>query len=161
MAVLAVLFGIGMIVSDVKANYEYERTVSGLWDLSVKASTLELKSQYLDKFVAAVDSAHLSGNDAIVFKTPANDVGLNITALKSLQQRMHEIRGMDVQSFQYQQAISQITAQEQEGATEMLSVIEGAWFLNHHFWLWGWVELLVFLALIVAVIMGVAVASLD
>lgn len=138
----------------VRANYEYERTVGSFWNLSVKASTLELKADYLNRFVAAVDSAHLSGNDAIFFPTPDNSIEQNLMALHSLQQRMSEIRGMDVTSFQYQQAISQITSQEQDEATAMLSVIQGRWFLDHHLIFWDWVGGIIGFSVIVGFVLS-------
>ena len=133
-----VLFGV-WVFGAVHANYEYEQTIGSFWELSDRASALDLKADYLDKYVAALDSAHLSGHDAIIFPTPQNDVGQNLTALRSLQTRMHEIRTMDVQSFAYQQAISQITAQEQGQAQPMLDVLEGRWYLDHHPLYWGWI----------------------
>lgn len=145
--IVAVLL-VWRIVADVKAHYEYQTNVASYWNLSVKASTLQMKSDYLDRFVAAVDSAHLTGHNAIVFPTPDNDVALNITTLKNLQHRMEEIRGMDVTSFAYQQAISQITAQEQDEATKMLGVIEGRWYLSHHPLLWDWISFVIYLLLI-------------
>lgn len=136
------------ITFNVKANYEYSRTIGSYWDLSVKASTLTMKADYLNKFVAAVDSAHLSGHNALFFPTPDNDVAQNIATLKNLQHRMEEIRGMDVTSFAYQQAISQITAQEQDEAQGMLSVISSSWFLVHHPLFWDWINILIYVLLV-------------
>lgn len=129
------------ISAEIVADYEYENTIGSYWNLSEKASSLELKSDYLDKFVVAVENAQLSGNDALWLKTPDNSVELNIIALHSLQSRMHEIKGMDVKSLAYQQAISQITAQEQGEATKMLDVIAGKWYLDKHILLWGWIDI--------------------
>ena len=140
---LALFFRVG-----IRGSYEYERTIGSYWSLSVKASALDAKADYLDKFVAAIDSAKLSGHDALLFPTPDNDVGQNIAALKTLQTRMREIRKMDVTGFAYQQAISQITAQEQGEAKEMLDVIEGRWWLDHHPYNWDWIGLVIALALV-------------
>src|SRR6266550_3352381 len=112
LAVIACVWLVVMIVGDVLTSYQYERQVGSFWELSVKASTLDKKADYLDQFVAAIDSAHLSGYNAVWLQTPDNSIAQNMVALHSLQKRMAEIRGMDVTSFAYQQAISQITAQE-------------------------------------------------
>lgn len=146
-AILMILSGI-FIKGCVSADYEYSRKIGSFWNLSVKASTLQLKADYLNRFVAAVDSAHLSGNNAIIFPTPDNSVEQNLTTLHSLQQRMAEIRNMDVTSFAYQQAISQITAQEQDEAVNMLGVIEGRWYLNNHLIYWDWIGILIGLGLL-------------
>lgn len=125
------------ITAEFQADYEYSRSIGSYWELSVKASTLSAKSEYLNKFIAAIDNAHISGNDAIWQFTPDNSAENNISTLKTLQSRMNEIKGMDVQSFAYQQAIQQITAQEQDEATKTLNVIQGCWYKSAHPLLWG------------------------
>ncbi len=135
-----------MIAGDVLTTYQYDKEVGSYWALSVKAATLDKKAEFLDHFIVAIDSAHLSGYNAIFLKTPDNSVEQNMAALRSLQSRMREIRNMDVTSFAYQQAISQITAQEQDEATRLLSVIEGRWFLTHWPLWWNWIETLFVLA---------------
>ncbi len=155
--VLLVVYG----CSDLQANYEYQSHIGSFWDLSVKASTLDVKADYLDKFVVAIEAADLHGNDAIIFPTPNNSVEQNIAALQSLQHRMHEIRAMDPTSFQYQTAMQQITAQEQDEAHDMLGVLEGRWYLSHHLFLWGWISGLCYVALIVVVCVAGLVAFGD
>ncbi len=139
MVAVALLVGGLHIYNGVRASYEYNVRIGSYWDLSVKASTIPAKADYLNQFVAAVDSAHLEGNNAMVFRTPNNSYTENRKALGTLQVRLGEIRGMDVASFQYQQAISQITAQEQDEAGALLGTFKGIWYKNHHFWYWDWV----------------------
>jgi hypothetical protein len=127
-------------VREVLYKYEYTRTIKSYWELSVKASTLEKKSEYLDQFVAGLNAAHLSGNNAIFFKTPDNSYEQNFAALTSLQTRMHEISEMNPKSFEYQVAIGQITAQEQGEAGKMLDQLEGVWYLNRHPSYWKWYD---------------------
>lgn len=144
------------------ANYEYENMVLSYWNLADKASTIPQKSEYLDRFVVALGSAQLPDHAAIWLKTPDNDVSQNMLALKSLQGRLHEIQGMDVQSFQYQQAIQQITAQEQGEASNMLAVFENAWYLSHHFFLYDWIGGVLFVGLgITAVGAFMGAAAVD
>lgn len=159
--ILAVAFAIWGVIAEVFADYEYSNQIESFWSLSVKASTLEQKTTYLDQFVSAIGNARLSPNDAVFLKTPDNSVEQNLIALKSLQNRMHEIKAMDVQSFQYQQAISQITAQEQGEAEHLLGVIEGAWYLENHPLLWQWYDLLKWLTLFVFGLTGVGLIASD
>jgi len=142
MFLIAPIFLTVHLVQEVYTNYIYDKTVQSYWDLGVKASTLEQKAAYIDQFVEALDAAHLRGSDAIIFPTPNNSAEQNMIALKSLQSRMREIQHMDVTSFQYQQAISQITAQEQGEARSMLDTLRGVWYKSNHFFLWGWVDTL-------------------
>ncbi len=99
----------------------------------MKVSTLNQKAISLDNYVMALEYSGLSGNNALVFETPNNSYEQNMVVLKSLQTRMHEIQGLDVQSFRYQQAISQITAQEQRRADDRLATFRGIWFRSNHF----------------------------
>jgi hypothetical protein len=157
--IVTVLFA-WRVVSDVRAHYEYSRGLESYWSLSVKASTLTMKADYLNRFVAAVDSAKLGGHNALFFPTPDNDFEQNVTTLRNLQHRMEEIRGMDVTSFAYQQAIAQITAQEQDEAHNMLGVIKGCWYLQHHFLLWDWVNVTIYLLFgLTFVIFGIIAAD--
>jgi hypothetical protein len=160
---LAVGLIVGWIVAEVRADYEYDNTIQSYWALSEKASTLQQKTSYLDKYVGAIEAAKLSGNDALVFKTPDNSYEQNLIALKSLQVRLHQIQGMDEQSFAYQTAIQQITAQEQGEAQKLTATFEGLWYLQHHFLLWDWIDFICWIGLIgllvVAIVIAVALAD--
>ena len=136
---IACLFLIGWIIYEVRADYDYDNTIGSFWSLSEKASTLQQKSVYLDQYTAALEAQHLEGmNDASFLKTPDNSYDQNLVALKSLQGRMHQIQGMDEQSFAYQTAIQQITAQEQGEASHLTATFEGCWYMKYNTLLWGW-----------------------
>lgn len=126
-------------IQEIYTNYECNRDLRSYWKLSAKASTLKQKSLYLDKFVANLEAAHLSGNNALILKTPDNSYEQNMTTLKSLQSRMEEIKSMDVKSFEYQQAMYQISAQEEGGVNGVGDLI-GVWYLDHHPSVWGWID---------------------
>lgn len=134
----------------VKANYEYNNTIKSSWDLADKASTIAQKSDYIDQFVAKLEASGLQGtNNALYFPTPDNSFDKNLEAVKSLQSRLHSVKTMDENSFAYQTAIQQITAQEQGEADNMLSVFSGSWWKVHHYYLWnGWWTLTIVLGLI-------------
>ena len=130
------------------ADYDYSRRVQSYWNLGIKASTLQQKSVFLDQYVAALDSSGLAGsNDALVFKTPDNSFDQNMVALKSLQGRISQIKGMDEQSFAYQTAIQQITGQEQGEAEHLVSTFKGCWYIRNHFFYWGWVGITIYILL--------------
>ena len=149
LALAATVWFFGLIADAVFADYNYSNSIGSYWELGVKASTLEKKADYLDRFVGALEKGNLADSSALWLKTPDNSTEQNFVALRSLQKRMHEIQAMDVKSFEYQQAISQITAQEQGEASNMLGVFKEAWYMNHHFFLWDWVELVSFAGLLV------------
>lgn len=132
-----VLFG-AFIATNVWADYSYKNNVLSNWSLADKASTITQKSEYVDKFVDALQAQQLNGcYDAMFLKTPDNSYDQNFIALQSLQTRLHDIQGMDPNSFQYQSAIQQITAQEQGQADDMLGVFSNCYQKVHYYWLWN------------------------
>jgi hypothetical protein len=121
-------------------RYQLNKTVMSYWSLADKASTIVKKSEYIDKFVTALEQEKYQGKyNAIVLTTPDNSYDYNFDVLKSFQNRLHEIQGMDITSFAYQTAIQQITAQEQGEAHAMINVFTGIWWKSNHFLLWNWV----------------------
>lgn len=149
----------GYIIADVCAHYEFERDIHSYWSLADKASSIEKKSEYLDQFVDALEKSRLAANDAVFFTTPDNSRDKNLEVLHSLQDRLHEIKQMDVSSLEYQQAMAQITAQEQGEAHHMLWTLEGCWYLSNHPMLWGWIEasaLILFVLALVVALLGLA-----
>ncbi len=129
---------IGYIVSGTRAYWEYETDIYSYWSLSDKASTIEKKSEYMDQYVGALEDAHLSGHNAAIFRTPDNSYEQNFIALQTLQQRLHDILHMDINSFEYQKAMEQITEQEQGDAFDMTHTFTGIWYKKHHPMLWSW-----------------------
>lgn len=162
---LMTVFWVVFISDCITSNYRYEQQFSSNWSLADKASTLDQKSDYINKFVTSLESSGMQGSyNAIWFSTPDNSFDSNLQALKSLQSRMTEIRGMNEKSFEYQQAISQITAQEQGEARKMLEVFEGCWYLHNHFLLWDWVGTTILIIAIFAslfLLIGILVVCLD
>jgi hypothetical protein len=127
------------ITMDIVGSYQYERDYQSYWNLADKASTIEQKAEYIDKYVNAIENGDMSGYNAIIFTTPDNSFDQNLIALKSLQGRLHEISKMNVNSFEYQTAISQITEQEQGEAYKMIKTFEGIWWKCHYILLWDWI----------------------
>lgn len=139
LVVLVCVFVILDITIGVYGWYRYSRDIGSYWSLAEKASTINQKADYIDKFVQALEGQGMSGQyNAVFFQTPDNSFDKNMEALKSLQTRLCEIKTMDITSFQYQTAIQQITAQEQGEANEMMGVFRGIWWKTHYLLLWNW-----------------------
>jgi hypothetical protein len=135
--------------------------VDAYWSLSDKASTLDQKSAYLDQYVSGIEGQTFAPNNATIFPTANTAFAQNLIALKSLQGRMHQIKGMDESSFAYQTAIQQITAQEQGEAQALTSTLEGCWMLQHHPMLWGWHLGLLLASLIFLIIGAIIWAAVE
>lgn len=152
------------IIFGVRANYQYKNSIESYWSLSEKSATISKKAEYMDKFVAAIQQQGFEGQyNSSFYKTPNNSYDQNFEALRSLQQRLHEIEGMDIRSFEYQTAIQQITAQEQGEADAMTSVFQGLWYKNHYVMLWNWVAYVQILSVIIVLIIAIILllASYD
>lgn len=135
---LAIILTITFSYLGIKSNYEYTKDYYSNWTLADKASTISQKAEYINKFVESLNNSGLQGSyNALIFTTPDNSFDQNFKALKSLQSRLESIKTMDENSFQYQSAIQQITAQEQGQAEDMLSVFSGCWYKVHYPILWG------------------------
>lgn len=149
---------ISSIIYGVTCNYRYEKEISSYWNLADKSSTITKKAEYIDKFVAAMEKQSFIGKyNAIFTKTADNSFDENFQALKTLQQRLHEISDMDVTSFQYQTAIQQITEQEQGEAYLMLNVFKGIYIKDNYFLLWNWVCGLQVILCLIGIIGGIAI----
>lgn len=146
------------IAGGIMGSYQYENEIKSYWELADKSSTVIKKAENIDKFVEALENSGLKGKyNAVFLTTPNNSFDLNFEALKTLQQRLHEIKDMDVTSFEYQIAIQQITGQEQGEANEMISVFKGIWWKENHFLLWNWVAWVQCLVCIGIVITGIVI----
>jgi len=136
------------------AIYKWNKMVKSYWDLADKSSTLEAKSYYIDQFVEALENLKLAEYSTILFKTPNNNVRKNLEALKTLQLRLRKAKQMNINSFEYQKAIEQITAQEQGEAKEMIDVIHQGWLLANYPLFWVWSAIFIFVLICVMGITG-------
>lgn len=132
------LFAISRGILRIYVSYEYTNEIGCNWDLSERASTIAQKSEYMTKFMKALEAAKLDGvNSNLIMETPESDFTQNMKALKSLQQRLIDISGMDENSFAYQTALQQITAQEQGEAHDMLDNLKECWKRQSHYTIWN------------------------
>lgn len=134
---------------------DYNQQHENYWELADRSSSIEDKYVYIDQMVKSFENSDLHGMyDASFYKNPSNNFDNNLQALKTLRDRLDEIKDMDVTSFEYQTAISQITAQEQGEARAMLTVLQGCWFKNNHILYWGWVATVFSILLAAMIIVG-------
>lgn len=142
-SVVICLLAVSMLLLDTKANYKFEKDYMSNWTLAEKSSTLEAKSVYLSKFLDSLKGGYENGNfsshNALFLKTDDNSFSKNLEALETLNSRLKEISTIDPNSFQYNTAIQQITAQEQGEAWAMLDVFEGCYYMSNYPYLWGWI----------------------
>lgn len=130
------LVWIWSVVSAFTANYRFKADYLSDWNLADKSSTLEAKSEYIDKFVENLQIGERAGDfsthGAIFLKNDANAFSENLKALKTLQSRLYEVKKMNPSSFEYNNAIQQITAQEQGEASEMINVFSESYTIKNY-----------------------------
>jgi predicted negative regulator of RcsB-dependent stress response len=163
--ILVAVFLIGFsIFGAVRMSYQWDNQFASPWNLADKSSTLSQKAEYIDKFVSNLKAGiDANDHDALYFKTPNNSCGENIKAVESLASRLHELQKADPESMAYQQAIQQITAQEQGEASEMITTLQGCWQKHAHPWYWNpWLGLL-YVTIVFGVISagGVIIAAFE
>lgn len=138
----------------VSTYYSYENDIGSYWDLADKSSTLNAKSDYIEKFIAALKKSKHSEFNAVIYKTPTVNFNNNIKALQTLSDRLKIVSKMDQTSFAYQTAIQQITGQEQGEAREMLDVFSGCYFLENYPVGWNWICGIIILGYCILFIVG-------
>lgn len=133
----------------IMADYKFEKKYLQEWNLADKSSTLQAKQEHIDKFVQSLEKGYDAGdfasNNALFLKTSSNEFVANLTALKSLQERLKVVEKMDPNSFEYNTAIQQITAQEQGEASSMINVFLGCYALENYPLVWSWIGAIVML----------------
>lgn len=161
--IVMTLFSLWLIIHAININYVYNRDILYHWRLADKSSTIEAKYEHLSQFIMAFDTNKLNGTyNAIVFKTPDNYFNANYQALNTLVIRLWQIKDMDMNTFQYQTAIQQITDQEQGEADIMLKQLKGCWYLaNHYFLLWKYIFAAEIILLVIAYVFCFAYISLE
>ena len=144
------------------AKYKYRNEYSYSWELADRSSTIEEKSKHINTFVSKLENSGLNGkHNALFMETPTNGFDANLTALKSLQQRLNDIKGMNPSSFEYQTAIQQITQQEQGEADVMLSVFKGIWFKEHYPMIWDWICMFQVIFCFLLLVAGIGIISTE
>lgn len=155
---LLILVAVGLIVvlgiGGCNSWYKYSKNIGSYWELADKSSTIEAKSENIDAFVKAIKSEKFAENNAIIFRTPDNSFANNLKALETLQKRLQDIKKIKPDSFEYNQAIQQITAQEQGEATKMLDVIHQCWILENYWYLWDWLLFISIIVIVLLIVIG-------
>jgi hypothetical protein len=143
-----VVWGVAIVIST-KASYNYTAKYESKWNLAEKSSTIAAKQQHIAAFVTAIrnNPSDFASHDAIWLRTDDNSFQKNMEALETLKTRLDEISQLNPNSFEYNTAIQQITAQEQGEASAMLNVINGCYYRANYPVLCGWIGMLTFLML--------------
>jgi hypothetical protein len=140
LVIIGALSIIAIILTYNIGKFQYERDHLSFWNLAEKASTIQQKAMYMDKFVASFQNKGFEGEyNAIIFKTQDNSFDKNYEALQSLKKRLDEIQKMNIASFEYQTAIQQITQQEQGEAHNLLDELSGVWWKRNYIFNWEWI----------------------
>lgn len=150
------------LVRGVSVDNEYTNKIENHWTLADRASTIEAKREHIKRFVDAIENSNIQDeHDAIFFKNPENSAFHNLEAVKSLAQRLDQIKDMNPSSFEYQTAIQQITAQEQGEAKNMLTVLENCWMKKYHWFYWKMGMIIVGVLIALIALVGIGLIALS
>lgn len=155
----AVTLLITQVVHFIQSQYDWSKNYNSHWELADKSSSLPAKAKHISNYISQIENGDFAAHDAFIFTTPNNSFEENFNALKTLLTRLKEIEGMDPQSFQYNTAIQQITAQEQGEAREMLSVLKGCYIKKNYPMVW-W-GLIVVISWITLICTGIIFITAD
>lgn len=138
-SLLVVLIAIGLIylfanlIGSVFVGYSFDSNIGQWFELSDKASTLDKKLDYLQKFDAAIQKYDLTeGQSTIFFPTKETSLEENYAVLLSLEQRLNQTSNLSVTSQEYQWAIRQIT--EDEYCWFHIGLFKQAFLLKNGVW---------------------------
>ena len=152
--IIAIVIALVLTFGNISANTRYNNEIGSYWSLADKASTMQEKSVKIDAWIKALEGANLSGtNAAVLFPTQDTSFDKNLAAAKTLQHRLKEMDKMDPNSLAYQQAMAQVTGQEQGQANDMLAVFHDCWMKTNAFWFWSsimWIPILLAIGIAIA-----------
>ena len=114
--------------------YIYDVRIGQYLSLSDDASTAEKKLEYIDKYIASINK-YIHRNDArFVFKRERLTCDVQLIVLETLKQRLEETTRMNPESFEYQQAMAQISGQEYGHTLDSInSIIHSCWLRQNLF----------------------------
>jgi hypothetical protein len=138
--IISILAIVLYIVFGIISNNKYDTEFGANWQLSKKTATIEQKSVYIDKFVQDIEKGGFGGKfDAIFNPNDNNSYEQNLIALKTLQQRLHELKSLPMTSFDYNTALQQLSEQQGDISSNMIYTFSGIWYKEHYILLWNWI----------------------
>lgn len=123
------------------ADYFYDKQIGQYLKLADDASTAQIKLQYFYQYRDL--ASQISRNDAyFIFKQKQYTRDEQLKILDTLIIRLEDATNMDPQSFEYQQAMYQISGQEFNHTLERInSIFFNAWLRSGmiSYWvIWNW-----------------------
>jgi hypothetical protein len=109
--VVAIIVGIAAwVVDSFGLNYHYNNEIGSYFELSDKASTIDTKLEYLEKYEKGLLKYGLDkGQSTMNYQTSETDLSENYKVLLTLKERLKETKNLPKNSDAYQWAIKQIT----------------------------------------------------
>jgi len=146
---LLVLFSLVVLVWGLIAcSYSYDVAVGQYVKLADDASTAQLKTDYLSQYTRAIDARILRNDARFIFKCERLTRDTQLKVIGSLMERLRDTTAMDPKSFEYQQAMLQLTGQEFDHTLQEVDIIMQSCWLRQSpgmvFGLWfSWLFFLV------------------
>ena len=116
-------------------GYSFDRDAGAYLMLTDDASVAPAKLAYLEQYREAVHTIVTGDNARLVWSTPQTSVANQFFVLDTLVERVTQVAQMDPASFEYQQAMLQITGQEFAGSIETTNGLLRDAYIRRHGWL--------------------------
>jgi hypothetical protein len=158
---LAILFCVVIWIPHIVGDSnERLNDLTGYWELADKGSSIIMKSDNIDKYVAAIERLKLNeGYSGIILHNFSNNMSNNYDAIKSLQTRLHQIKSLDVQSMAYQVAMQQLTSQEWGQAEKLTEQFDYKYSNTVKPWTLGYLSVLPFIGFALVAFVGIAIIT--
>lgn len=117
-----------------QAGMSYQRDFGGFFKYADEASDAQTKAEFFNQYVEYIEANGLNkGCDAVFFcEQPQADLALKYKTLKSIQNRLNELKLLDEKDTAYQLGMTQITENEFESFP--VDAFRQGYFLKHGYW---------------------------
>lgn len=115
-------------------SYFYKVKIGQYLSLSDDASTATKKLEYVNEYVDAINKQIDKDDARFIFKQERLTKTAQLVILSTLKQRLEETTRMNPESFEYQQAMAQISGQEYDHTLDSIdNIIHSCWFRQNMF----------------------------
>lgn len=135
------------VVSWIIRVYQYDRNIGQYLKLADDASTAQSKLGYLIQYRNAVDKNVLEENAAYVFKQEQYTKSRQLKIVDTLVSRLQDMQIMNPTSFEYQQAMYQVSGQEFDHTLQRIDDIFEDCFIREG--VWGFLLILIWWVILI------------
>jgi len=108
LAVIGFFFLALFMINPLWKGYKFNRDIGSYCELAYEASDIDKKIEYFDICLDKLHNEDFKGHSVWWFKKPNNKLSELYEVANSLQTRLHNLKGMEKSSFEYQTGLAQV-----------------------------------------------------